>query len=275
MIELHGFRIISTMDSVDIMMPNPGSVVDETTVKNWIKLLQIVRDFAIKYEFIITEQRCRSFCSELEFELVLSGEYSRNQFPSAEEAIRELSGIKQSLREEISKKQFAYIPADKAAYFERDDLLEKSVLSQFVREMIDVKQELKEAGNCLAAGLNTAAVFHLARIAEVGLRKFAKKVGVLKSKKGHALEYSDWWEILQPIHDKLDQMERGNLRNHCREIYGHFVDMKDNCRNEVMHSRKQYNEHDAKSVFESLKKVMIKLAALRMKRLPNPKGATA
>lgn len=88
----------------------------------------------------------------------------------------ELAAIRKRMIEELDVVKFAMIPAERAQYFERDDLFGASFHKQVPSES---NAEIRAAGNCLAMDLNTAAVFHLMRAVELGLRKF---VAYLQSK---------------------------------------------------------------------------------------------
>src|SRR5208282_2687692 len=95
---------------------------------------------------------------------------------TAEMAIAEganYSGIENSFRlivTRISHKldfcHFIYIPSAKTKFFEPLELFGNKVYQNFK----SARTEIKDAGNCLAADLNTAAVFHLMRASEFGLR---------------------------------------------------------------------------------------------------------
>jgi hypothetical protein len=84
-----------------------------------------------------------------------------------QELVRELKGIGDAADKELSQIKFAFIPTAKDKFFDRDDLFGKSFHDSAAPEM---NSEIKAAGNCLAADLNTAAVFHLMRVAELGMR---------------------------------------------------------------------------------------------------------
>ena len=66
---------------------------------------------------------------------------------------------------EIADVKFAYTPKDAEVFFESDNLYGDSVNDTFP----SVKLHIKDAGNYLAADLDTAAAFHLMLTAELGL----------------------------------------------------------------------------------------------------------
>ena len=72
----------------------------------------------------------------------------------------EIDGLITSLREELNNRYCALIPCKKLQYFEQKMLFGLEVFLAFG----DAHEDIKDAGNCLAADLNTAAVFHLMRV---------------------------------------------------------------------------------------------------------------
>jgi hypothetical protein len=69
------------------------------------------------------------------------------------------------------------------------------------------RTDIQEVGNCLAVDLNTAAVFHLMRVVECGLRALARHLKV-KIKKV-PLEYAEWGRIIQEIDAKVTKLRQG------------------------------------------------------------------
>jgi hypothetical protein len=91
----------------------------------------------------------------------------------------QLSSVLYSVQDELRSRTFAFIPESKAAFFEQGALFSEAVNQSFP----SAKSHLKSAGNCLAADLHTAAVFHLMCVAELGLRALSKKLHVSKIRK--------------------------------------------------------------------------------------------
>jgi hypothetical protein len=93
--------------------------------------------------------------------------------------------------DELSYKKFAFIGPDFAPYCEQEKLFGEEVYNSF--EV--ARREIKDAGNCLAADLGTAAVFHLMRTAEFGMRALAQERHV--KIKNRQLDYADWQTLSQ------------------------------------------------------------------------------
>jgi len=174
----------------------------------------------------------------------------------------ELRGLQNAITEEVNGRKFTFIPSEKIEYFEQDELFGKLVNKSFP----SAKNEIKDAGNCLAADLNTAAIFHLMRVAETGLRALARRLAV-KIKK-MPLEYADWGKIIPEIEEKIKlkmPKSRGKKQSETLEFYrgaiGEFNAFKDVWRNNVMHARGSYDEKEAIRVFNHVRGFMQRLAA--------------
>ena len=192
---------------------------------------------------------------------------------TAEMAIEDAnySGIENSFRlivTRISYKldfcHFIYIPNGKTKYFEQLELFGDMVYQKFK----SARAEIKDAGNCLAADLNTAAVFHLMRASEFGLRALAQHLDAIPRK--WPIEFSQWSDVIKDIVTKLEpktfdivQMTRGHDKDAALELYsGLLADVRHLkvTRDRVMHTRESYDEKTALSVFDDVEKFMRRLA---------------
>ena len=168
----------------------------------------------------------------------------------------------QTIKDEVGTKTFVSIPDSKATLFEQDALFGEAVNKAFP----SAKIEIMNVGNCLAADLNTAAIFHLMRVTEIGLRALARNLKV-KIKK-MPLEYADWGKIIPEIEEKIKLKKpksRGKKQSETLEFYhgaiGEFNAFKDIWRNNVMHTRGSYDEKEAVRVFNHVRGFMQRLAA--------------
>jgi hypothetical protein len=85
----------------------------------------------------------------------------------------------EAIEKELAQRKLVFIPPNLVEYLEQEKLFGDAVYENFP----SARGDIRDAGNCLAAGLNTAAVFHLMRVVELGLRALAKKLHVKKVKK--------------------------------------------------------------------------------------------
>jgi hypothetical protein len=171
-----------------------------------------------------------------------------------------------------------------AQFFERDDLFGKVFHDAASPE---INAEIKAAGNCLAADLNTAAVFHLIRAAEFGLREF---VIHFKADKHFPkqLEEWDWHQLIEAADKEVNPLAAKKLEAAAaaapkspghpilalgssaappprekakwyRIALSEFRILKDVWRNDVMHTRATYTVHGAMDVYCRVRDFMPRL----------------
>lgn len=163
---------------------------------------------------------------------------------------------------EMRSNTFVFIPSANARYLEKHSLFGPEVKSAFP----SARPEIKAAGNCIAADLNTAAVFHLMRVAEIGLRALARHLRVTIPRL--PLEYAEWGQIIQRINDKIAlriPKSRGRRKSEALQYYhgllGELDAFKDVWRNNVMHTRESYDQDLAVKVYGHVNEFMNRLAA--------------
>lgn len=191
-----------------------------------------------------------------------------------------LKAFRTAIMTELSAVTFASVPVEKRQFFCQANPFGDDVALAFQ----DAAEDIRDAGNALALGLDTAAVFHLMRVAETGLRTLASHCRV-KIKKT-PLEWADWVTLIEGIRSKkvtpLIQKKRGPKKESEMEFYrgslGEFEAFKDAFRNKVMHSRVRYDEYQAASIYVHVKAFMNRLAARlvpKSPRSPLPKFSAA
>jgi hypothetical protein len=160
----------------------------------------------------------------------------------------------------------------RSGLLDNKDVMGAAVATAFPSAVSDIV----EAGNCLAAECNTAAVFHLMRVAEWGLRASCVHFGFRQAKavkKSEKIKYTpishvDWETMLnqlQPYVDaKIAKTKRGPEKQALQEYWYPVLQdvrgIRDAWRNHVMHSRAEYNRDDAKAVLTHVDRLMRKLA---------------
>jgi hypothetical protein len=178
----------------------------------------------------------------------------------------DLLRFQQDLNREMHRRKFAYIPFPNDKYFEQGKLFGEGVYNKIP----GARQDIKEAGNAMAAGLYTASVFHLMRAAEHGLRKLARrlKVKLVHKQKPSPLEEEDWEKIITGIDGKIAAVRQipskakkreqlklySELAQHCRYIRDIF-------RNDVSHTGDPYNEPEAKAAWSRARPFMQLIAS--------------
>lgn len=219
-----------------------ASQVDRQRV---LVLLNEVEQHCEKVELVKIKGRLKPFKSQLE-----SSERCSYHIMD-----HELDKLRDVIAEEIKDRIFTYIPPNKVQYFEQSEAFGAAVHATFP----DARRDIKAACNCLSADLNTAAVFHLVRTTEYGMRALAKK---LRAKTAFSLEYCDWSQVLGAIERKLDaikQKSRGRKKSEQWEHYSRALsDGKAllETRNRVSHARDEFSEPEALGVFNRAKDLM-------------------
>jgi len=183
-----------------------------------------------------------------------------------------LKNLMATAKREMAAKTVAFIAVRKAPFFEADDLFGKDVSAAFRSAVSDIRA----AGNCLAANLNTAAVFHLMRVVERGLMALAADLSILPAD----IDSKTWGQIMTEIDDGLDAAiaskiraaQCGTPRNELKEFYhgimGEFRAFRDVWRNNVMHGNTPYTEEQATRVFEHVREFMARMAT-QIKEVPD------
>lgn len=127
----------------------------------------------------------------------------------------------------------------------------------------ETEQDIIQAGWCLAFIRSTAAVFHLMRVLEHGLRGFAAEVGV-----GANTELENWKNIIDQIEKEMRSVEalpksqdKSAKLQRYSELASQFRFFKDAWRNHVSHARSSYDQHQALSVYTHVHEFMLKVAS--------------
>ena len=210
----------------------------------------------------IKEKLCRKFGLEMtaarmaQFKDRLGSEYDCPYLIIASE----IGSIAETMSKEAGEKKFAFIPALNARFFEQEKLFGETVHAAFP----ETRQDIKDAGNCFAADLNTAAVFHLMRVAEIGLRKLAKP---LKIKLSCQIEFATWGNVMTAIDNELQKIKstprtkaRDKKLQHYSQLLLDIRAFQHLWRDPVSHLRGRYDELQARSAFNHVRDFMQKLA---------------
>jgi hypothetical protein len=185
----------------------------------------------------------------------------------------EARNAKAILLEALRKLQFLYVATDRIGYLDQDALFGDHVKASFPSAVFDIH----ESGNCIAAECPTAAVFHLMRSIEWGLRALGTDLGIrrLRSRnkktgkvKYTPLPWAQWEDIINQIKTRIAariiRVQRGPKKQECQEFYNPAVDnierFKDAYRNHVMHNRREYSRSEAFAIFDQVQHFMTRLA---------------
>jgi hypothetical protein len=185
---------------------------------------------------------------------------------SAERVRIALGDLRLAISQELKKRKFAMIENKKADFFEMGNQFGEEVSRAFP----SVKEEIRQAGNCLALDLNTAAIFHLMRVAELGMRSLARRLKV-KCKK-NSIDSGGWSEIITGIENataarwlkapkaKSARRKAVSFLKLCEVSADELNVFKEVWRNNVMHAGQLNNEHEAHGVYIRVRDFMQRLS---------------
>lgn len=186
---------------------------------------------------------------------------------TADRLAHDLQRLQRGLLLELQRRKFVYVAPPNDQYFEQDRLFGDAVHLQFPSARFD----LKEAGNALSVELYTACVFHLMRVAELGMRALAydRRITKLPRKKDAPVDMGTWEEIIKELEEQADKIanwpnKKGKIKVQAQEFYNslnaEFRGFKDAWRNHIAHKRRNYTREDAISVLSHVKRLMCLLS---------------
>jgi hypothetical protein len=180
---------------------------------------------------------------------------------SNDTVITRIYSVLSLIRKELEEKQFLYIPTELVAYYERDDLFGQLVSKKIPK----AKENIREAGTCLALERPTACVAHLMHAVAAGMELVAKNLSV---KYSQPIEILDWQNIIQPIQAKIKEWQQKHPKSQRKydaleqysKIATQFDYFKHAWRNKVSHVATLYDIHQAKSVMSRTETLLQEIA---------------
>jgi hypothetical protein len=219
-----------------------------------------VKEHAEELKLVEAKGRCERFKRSLEMSIApIQGLGTTWKEMPKGEMVSEIDGILEAVAKELKQRKFAFIPPGKDDFFEKEELFGHVVAEKFP----SAEHHVKAAGNCMAADLNTAAVYHLMCVVNVGLLALAYHLK-LKIK---AIEYQEWTNIIDGLKTKvntLKQRTKSKKKQDDLEFYNglllEFSAFKDVYRNNMAHARARYRFHEAKGIYDRVHDFMKRLA---------------
>jgi hypothetical protein len=105
--------------------------------------------------------------------------------------------LSSTIEEEMSLREYFEIPPDRARFFDDSrHAFGEAVAERFFSTTFDAA----EASRCYALGRNTACVFHLMRVMEIGLTVLARPVDV-------SCEHRNWHQVINDIERAVHGIE--------------------------------------------------------------------
>ena len=239
-------RVRAFLDGFEVDSPHPE------VIRQIKKDLGHLTHFAESLGLAATKDRCEQFKIGLPFR-------REDRGPKASEISKEIEQLLLSLDKELGSISAVYVEKGHEGYFDQDHLMGRTVTDAFPSATGDIR----DAGNSLALGLNTAAVFHLMAVINAGIIALSRhlKTGFKNP------ELHDWKPLISALGAKLEKIHkkpRSIRKKDELEFYagllGELSALKDVHRNNVSHAKRRYNEQEALGVFLRVKDFMQRLA---------------
>ncbi len=119
--------------------------------------------------------------------------------PTSEGLGDEMWRLRRLIEDELDERFLLYIPRNDVDWYEQENSFGDRVSKAFP----SAKDDIKEAGTCLATGRYTACVFHLMRALEYALKALAKDVELSFGKR-------TWGKIISMIERKIKDLYETN-----------------------------------------------------------------
>jgi hypothetical protein len=174
------------------------------------------------------------------------------------EAKSKLDDLERHVIADLASVIFLTVDASRSElYQQREPLFGSAVADRFG----DANDDIANAGRCLAVEQWDAAVFHLMRVLEHGLRAFTRKLGVTK------VDIKEWGALIGAIEGRMKAIrdQKRTTRRDARlqyfsECAANLRYFKDGWRNYVTHGKKAYDEKRAMAVYSHVHTFMELLA---------------
>jgi len=257
------YQLLDLIDALDRVKHFVNSRISEIIVPKSLHPQTKHQFFSVLEPLRIECEKLPLLLSRNELKAVVA-EIESDQIRSEQAALARIRGILTCVHEEISKTCFGFLPLGGDEYFSKEKLFGESVQSAFP----GARRDIKDAGNCLAASLNTAAVYHLMRVAEFGLRVAAQNLQISIIGKTTPIEFATWSNVLSEIDDRL-KAEKISPRSEERETKLQFYSgvvqeirtFQYAWRDPVMHVRTRFDEpEESMNVFRHIRRFMQSLA---------------
>lgn len=187
---------------------------------------------------------------------------------SLESMYRRLIALKVALSRDLEEHLFMYFPSGQVKYYQQEKLFGPEVFESFPGASHDVT----EAGNCYALERYTACVFHCMRVLEKGLHALVRDLNANHSANivfNKEIESVNWGNIIEKTEAEIrrliapnaqPRMPHDDLQFFSQTVI-EFVYFKSAWRDDVSHSRSNYDDTEALTVLNHVEAFMRKIAA--------------
>jgi hypothetical protein len=179
-------------------------------------------------------------------------------FPFLDDHSQSLRHLHSRVRDELQSEYFAHVARTDVGLFNQKEPFGTAVSKKLPK----ASEDIECAGKCLALEQYTAAVFHLMRAMEVGVRRLGTRLKVSIN-----VNTETWYQILQHVDGKIKKLPVDSEANKNRKAKlaaaSQYLDaVRIAVRNEVMHPKQTYRPEEAREVYAATRAFMGQLAKL-------------
>jgi hypothetical protein len=177
---------------------------------------------------------------------------------------------------ELDAQLFLFMPSDQAGFYSEDEPGAEVAdsLQLLDKNFPNAHTDLCKAGSCFASGMFTASVYHLMRVAELGLVSVAVSLNVPEGQR------MGWDVLLRECYSKMKEIESGKAKppnwKDRREAYSSLLSLfelvKNGWRNPVSHIPRVYDKPKAKRMFSHIHSLMETLKSAKLSQVEMPQS---
>lgn len=165
--------------------------------------------------------------------------------------------LRERMHSELKHRLFLFVPPAEGRLYNQKEAFGPDVARKFPKATCDIEH----AGDCIAVGQYTAAVFHLMRVMERGLQRLGKKLGI------KVTEEKNWQNILDQIDKAVRSLPDNSPQLKSRKqklaaASAHLSQVKLAWRNPVMHPKADYSPENAAEIYGNVKTFMCHLVPI-------------
>jgi hypothetical protein len=164
--------------------------------------------------------------------------------------------VSNNIEKEMSLKRFFFLPHDKVGGIRRGEFWHCCFRCVSINS-----DDASEACKCYGLSRNTACVFHLMRVLEIGLGALAKHFN-------KPFDHANWETIINQIEKAISEIDKDpnrppnwkDEREFWSQCSSHFRVIKDAWRNYTIHVRGKFDEQEALDMLGNVRGFMQKLS---------------
>lgn len=260
------YGLVSLWDMINLYFGSFYLVLDELRLYRQNADLRSVADRDVDDRLLVdlagALDRVKENCDAMELKesakrvVRLKDEFARGK-PSSHRVSEILNDLVNAIHDEGADRIIFVVPPRKSAWLAIEPDPWQTVCDRFD----GAGDEIESAHTCYAVNENTACVFHMMRVLELGLAALAAEVGL-------TFDRQQWHNMIEQIESEIGETRKSGVKTKDKaerlqflsEAAKEFFYFKDGWRNYVAHNRVQYDEHQAASTIEHVRAFMTVLA---------------